>query len=108
MSLSPVLLRHALLLSAVSLLSACDGASSVEDSALVIEGNTMGTFYRVSLAGVDKNREAALRGQIEAQLKEDDHQLSTYKDDSVRETRSSSPTATTSPESSTRTGTAST
>ncbi len=83
MSLSPVLLRHALLLSAVSLLSACDGASSVEDSALVIEGNTMGTFYRVSLAGVDKNREAALRGQIEAQLKEDDHQLSTYKDDSV-------------------------
>src|SRR5476649_2900678 len=83
MSLSPVLLRHALLLSAVSLLSACDGASSVEDSALVIEGNTMGTFYRVSIAGVDKNREAALRGQIEAQLKEDDHQLSTYKDDSV-------------------------
>src|SRR5471030_560782 len=69
MSLSPVLLRHALLLSAVSLLSACDGASSVEDSALVIEGNTMGTFYRVSIAGVDKNREAALRGQIEAQLK---------------------------------------
>ncbi|WP_413528846.1 FAD:protein FMN transferase ApbE [Rahnella inusitata] len=83
MSLSPVLRRHALLLSAVSLLSACDGAPSAQDSALVIEGKTMGTFYRVSLAGVDKNREAALRGQIEAQLKEDDHQLSTYKDDSV-------------------------
>ena len=83
MSLTPVLTRTAFVLCAVSLLSACDGSSTTQESALVIEGKTMGTFYRVSLAGVDKNREAALREQIEAQLKEDDHQLSTYKEDSV-------------------------
>ena len=83
MSLTPVLTRTAFVLCAVSLLSACDGSSTAQESALVIEGKTMGTFYRVSLAGVDKNREAALREQIEAQLKEDDHQLSTYKEDSV-------------------------
>ncbi|MBF7981064.1 MULTISPECIES: FAD:protein FMN transferase ApbE [Rahnella] len=79
----PVYVRCTLLLCAVSLLSACDGGASDAKDALVIEGKTMGTFYRVSLAGVDKNREAALREQIEAQLKEDDHELSTYKEDSV-------------------------
>jgi len=76
----PVYLRCTLVLCGVSLLSACDRHIP---EPLVIEGKTMGTFYRVSLAGVDKNREPALREQIEAQLKEDDHQLSTYKDDSV-------------------------
>ncbi|RJT40179.1 FAD:protein FMN transferase ApbE [Rahnella woolbedingensis] len=83
MFLKPSYLRCALLLCSVTLLSACDRNAAEQGDALVIEGKTMGTFYRVSLAGVDKNREAALREQIEAQLKEDDHQLSTYKEDSV-------------------------
>lgn len=83
MFLKPIYLRGALLLCGVTLLSACDRNAAEQGDTMVIEGKTMGTFYRVSLAGVDKSREAALREQIEAQLKEDDHQLSTYKDDSV-------------------------
>lgn len=71
------------LIAGVSLLSSCDNVTNSSSEALVIEGKTMGTFYRVSLAGVDKSREAALRQQIEAQLTEDDHQMSTYKPDSV-------------------------
>lgn len=67
----------------VTLLASCDNVTKKTQNTLVIEGKTMGTFYRVSLAGVDNSREAALRQQIEAQLAEDDHQLSTYKDDSV-------------------------
>lgn len=66
-----------------SLLASCDNVTDKSKNTLVIEGKTMGTFYRVSLAGVDNSREAALRQQIKAQLVEDDHQLSTYKDDSV-------------------------
>jgi thiamine biosynthesis lipoprotein len=83
MFLKPIYLRCALMLCGVTFLSACDRNTAEQGDALVIEGKTMGTFYRVSLAGVDKSREAALREQIEAQLKEDDHQLSTYKEDSV-------------------------
>ncbi|CAM3601761.1 FAD:protein FMN transferase ApbE [Rahnella bruchi] len=83
MFLKPIYLHCTLLLCGVTLLSACDRNATEQGDALVIEGKTMGTFYRVSLAGVDKSREAALREQIEAQLKEDDHQLSTYKDESV-------------------------
>lgn len=67
----------------VTLLASCDNVTKKTPNTLVIEGKTMGTFYRVSLAGVDNSREAALRQQIEAQLAEDDHQLSTYKEDSV-------------------------
>lgn len=83
MFLKPIYLLSALLLCGVTLLSACDRKAAEQSETMVIEGKTMGTFYRVSLAGVDKSREAALREQIEAQLKEDDHQLSTYKEDSV-------------------------
>lgn len=64
------------------LLSACGPANQTQP-AVVITGKTMGTYYRVSMVGVDKSREPELRQQIEAQLKEDDRQLSTYKDDSV-------------------------
>lgn len=67
----------------ITLLASCDNVTEKNRNTLVIEGKTMGTFYRVSLAGVDNRREAALRQQIEAQLAEDDHQLSTYKEDSV-------------------------
>ncbi|NMP26798.1 FAD:protein FMN transferase ApbE [Rahnella sp. SAP-1] len=71
-----------LLVGGAVLLSAC-GPAKESRQAVVIQGKTMGTYYRVSMVGLDKSREADLRAQIEAQLKEDDHQLSTYKEDSV-------------------------
>lgn len=67
-------------------LSACDSAPddvNKASDALVIEGKTMGTFYRVSLVGADKSLEASLRSQISEQLDRDDYELSTYKSDSV-------------------------
>lgn len=76
------LLSISLLIGCGGLLSAC-GPANQNQSAVVISGKTMGTYYRVSMVGLDKSREPELRQQIEAQLKEDDHQLSTYKDDSV-------------------------
>lgn len=76
------LVSFSLLLGSGLLLSAC-GPTVDEAPAVVISGKTMGTFYRVSVVGLDKSREPELRQQIEAQLAEDDHQLSTYKDDSV-------------------------
>src|SRR5471030_3049306 len=81
-SFSPTF-RLACVIIGVGLLASCDNVTKKPPAALVIEGKTMGTFYRVSLAGVDKSREGVLRQQIEAQLVEDDHELSTYKDDSV-------------------------
>src|SRR5476651_644229 len=75
--------RMACVIMGFSLLTSCDNVTEKSQNTLVIEGKTMGTFYRVSLAGVDNSREAALRQQIEAQLVEDDHELSTYKDNSV-------------------------
>ncbi|CAM3589556.1 FAD:protein FMN transferase ApbE [Rouxiella silvae] len=78
--------RHLLsapaLLGCAILLSAC-GPDKDAATSVVISGKTMGTYYRVSVVGLDKSREPELRQQIEAQLKEDDHELSTYKDDSV-------------------------
>lgn len=78
--------RHLLFVPAVvgcvALLGGC-GPTNDTPSAVVIAGKTMGTYYRVSMVGLDPSREPALREQIEAQLKEDDHQLSTYKNDSV-------------------------
>lgn len=71
-----------LLVGGAVLLSAC-GPAKESRQGVVIQGKTMGTYYRVSMVGLDKSREADLRAQIEAQLKEDDHQLSTYKEDSV-------------------------
>ncbi len=76
------LLSTSLLVGCGVLLSAC-GPASQEKPAVVISGKTMGTYYRVSMVGLDKSREPALRQQIEAQLQEDDRQLSTYKSDSV-------------------------
>ncbi len=76
------LLSTSLIISSSVLLSAC-GPAKENPSVVVISGKTMGTYYRVSMVGLDKSREPELRQQIEAQLKEDDHELSTYKDDSV-------------------------
>ncbi|ORM57286.1 FAD:protein FMN transferase ApbE [Pantoea rodasii] len=62
-------------------LSGCD--QPTPQSALVLEGKTMGTVWRVSLAGVDPQRKAALQQSIQQQLDQDDHELSTWKKDSV-------------------------
>lgn len=50
---------------------------------MVLEGRTMGTFWRVSLAGVAPERRNALQKAIQQQLDNDDHELSTWKSDSV-------------------------
>ncbi|MDA3132836.1 FAD:protein FMN transferase ApbE [Atlantibacter subterranea] len=71
---------------AVLLLSGCDNSqqsAKPAQRAVVLEGKTMGTFWRVSLAGVEPSREAALREKIQAQLDGDDRLLSTWKNDSA-------------------------
>ena len=76
--------RYLLPLFASLLLVACDTPPSAQDSnALVLEGKTMGTVWRVSLAGVDATRREKLQTAIQQQLDQDDHELSTWKQDSV-------------------------
>lgn len=74
-------LRYSLFLLLTLMLAGCDRAS--ENAPLVLEGKTMGTSWRVSLAGVDAQRAPELRRQIQAQLDADDRLLSTWKDDSA-------------------------
>lgn len=73
------------LFAAVLVLSGCDNSQPTAEPApraTVLEGKTMGTFWRVSLAGIEPDREAALREKIQAQLDGDDRLLSTWKNDS--------------------------
>lgn len=71
-------------LAAFVLLTGCDPDNkSREDSAMVLEGRTMGTFWRISLADVAPERKESLQKAIQQRLDEDDHQLSTWKTDSV-------------------------
>jgi len=68
----------------VCLLAACDAPQpSKGPDGMVLEGRTMGTFWRVSLAGVAADRRAALQTAVQQQLDNDDHELSTWKNDSV-------------------------
>ncbi|WP_024548239.1 FAD:protein FMN transferase ApbE [Siccibacter turicensis] len=69
------------LMASLLLLVGCDSPDA--DAPQVLEGKTMGTSWRVSLAGVDARRGAELRGKIQAQLDKDDRLLSTWKDDSA-------------------------
>ncbi|BDH45133.1 FAD:protein FMN transferase [Salmonella enterica subsp. enterica serovar Choleraesuis] len=71
------------LLSVAAALSGCDNATPATDSGLVLEGKTMGTVWRVSLAGVDKSQASTLRQKIQQQLDSEDRQLSTWKSDSA-------------------------
>ena len=70
-----------LLIMAACALSACDGATPQQ--AMVLEGKTMGTVWRVTLAGVDAARQTALQQAIQQQLDADDQTLSTWKPESV-------------------------
>ncbi|MEI2263751.1 FAD:protein FMN transferase ApbE [Erwinia sp. CGal63] len=66
------------------LLAGCDARhESAGASALVLEGRTMGTFWRVSLADVDASRKEALQKAVQQRLDQDDRELSTWKADSV-------------------------
>ncbi|WP_312215689.1 FAD:protein FMN transferase ApbE [Pantoea vagans] len=65
----------------VLMLEACDKPAAT--TALVLEGKTMGTVWRVSLAGVESERKAELQQRIQQRLDADDAELSTWKADSV-------------------------
>ncbi|MFG0516857.1 FAD:protein FMN transferase ApbE [Kluyvera intermedia] len=74
------------LLSVVVLLAGCDNASvpaAPKAAATVLEGKTMGTFWRVSVVGIDKAQADELRQKVQTQLDGDDQLLSTWKNDSA-------------------------
>lgn len=77
---------HAALLGACVLFSGCDSATTPAtpaSTATVLDGKTMGTFWRVSVIGVDEAKAQALRAKVQAQLDADDRLLSTWKNDSA-------------------------
>lgn len=77
---------RAALLGACVLFSGCDSATTPAtpaSTATVLDGKTMGTFWRVSVIGVDEAKAQALRAKVQAQLDADDRLLSTWKNDSV-------------------------
>lgn len=78
---------RAALLAATLFLTGCDNipdaAQTTAPAPVVLEGKTMGTFWRVSVVGVDAVRAENLRRRIQTQLDADDQLLSTYKNDSA-------------------------
>lgn len=78
---------RASVLAALFFLTACDSSTPVAKvetpAATVLEGKTMGTFWRVSIMNVDKDRASELRDKIQSQLDADDQLLTTYKNDSA-------------------------
>ncbi|EIY4970539.1 FAD:protein FMN transferase ApbE [Klebsiella quasipneumoniae] len=77
---------RAALLGACVLFSGCDSATTPAtpaSTATVLDGKTMGTFWRVSVIGVDEAKAQALCAKVQAQLDADDRLLSTWKNDSA-------------------------
>jgi len=78
---------RASLLATLFFLTACDSSTQTANTdapaATVLEGKTMGTFWRVSVMNLDGARASELRDKIQAQLDADDQLLSTYKNDSA-------------------------
>ncbi|MFP8563878.1 FAD:protein FMN transferase ApbE [Klebsiella sp. 1SOBk5mer] len=77
---------RAALLGACVLFSGCDSATTPAtpaSTATVLDGKTMGTFWRVSVIGVDEAKAQALRAKVQAQLDAEDRLLSTWKNDSA-------------------------
>lgn len=79
--------RYTLLLltagaAAILALSGCD-RSQAGDAAWVAQGKTMGTFYRVTLASPPPGALDGLRESISRQLEQDNHELSTYQQDTI-------------------------
>ncbi|WP_342324346.1 FAD:protein FMN transferase ApbE [Kosakonia sp. BYX6] len=61
-------------------LTGCDSDNPAKPT--VLEGKTMGTFWRVSVVNVERQQAQALQQKIQTQLDADDHLLSTWKNDS--------------------------
>ncbi|MBJ3814361.1 FAD:protein FMN transferase ApbE [Shimwellia pseudoproteus] len=77
-------LLRAGLVAGLLILTGCDNPpSTAATTAVVLEGKTMGTYWRASLAGVDSARAEDLRHKIQSQLDGDDQLLSTWKPDSA-------------------------
>ncbi|MBZ7272198.1 FAD:protein FMN transferase ApbE [Klebsiella grimontii] len=77
---------RAALFGACVLLSGCDSATAPQtpkSAATVLEGKTMGTFWRLSVINLDEAKGEALRQKVQAQLDADDRLLSTWKNDSA-------------------------
>ncbi|MGE6456854.1 FAD:protein FMN transferase ApbE [Klebsiella quasipneumoniae] len=77
---------RAALLGACVLFSGCDSATTPAtpaSTATVLDGKTMGTFWRVSVIGVDEAKAQALRAKVQAHLDADDRLLSTWKNESA-------------------------
>ncbi|NDL62651.1 FAD:protein FMN transferase ApbE [Acerihabitans arboris] len=65
-------------------LAGCDKPAPRDGGqAWVAEGKTMGTFYRVTLASPPAGVLAGLQDSISRQLEQDNHELSTYQQDTV-------------------------
>lgn len=75
--------RHSWLVVLFLLLAGCDNQEKTVSRSLVLEGKTMGTYWRVSLAGVESSQAPGLRDKIQAQLDADDRLMSTWKNDSA-------------------------
>lgn len=75
-------LRYVLI--AIALLTGgCDSADRNTGTTLVLEGKTMGTYWRASIVDIDPARGPALQRDIQAQLNAADWLLSTWKPDSA-------------------------
>ncbi len=75
-----------MLLGIVILLAGCDNTSAPatpKAQVTVLDGKTMGTFWRVSVVGLDQNRVEELRQKVQTLLDGDDQLLSTWKNDSA-------------------------
>ena len=75
-----------MLLGIVILLVGCDNTSAPatpKAQVTVLDGKTMGTFWRVSVVGVDQNKAEDLRQKVQTLLDGDDQLLSTWKSDSA-------------------------
>ena len=75
-----------MLLGVVILLAGCDNTSAPatpKAQVTVLDGKTMGTFWRVSVVGIDQNRAENLRQKVQTLLDGDDHLLATWKSDSA-------------------------
>ncbi|HCD7553843.1 FAD:protein FMN transferase ApbE [Citrobacter farmeri] len=78
---------RAVILAATVFFTGCDNspeaAQAPVTAPVVLEGKTMGTFWRVSVVGLDAKSAASLQTKIQTQLDADDQLLSTYKNDSA-------------------------
>lgn len=78
---------RAALMAVAFVLSGCDNGTSApvapKSPSTVLEGKTMGTFWRVSVINLDKAKASALGQKVQAQLDADDRLLSTWKNDSA-------------------------